>query len=81
MSDDLLQFALSFFAIGAVLMAMSRNDTARKWAPVVGLAGQPFWIVFAIRTQAWGVLVLAGVFTLVYLSGLLIQWRPQGVKP
>ncbi|MBQ0917473.1 hypothetical protein KBW71_03390 [Hydrogenophaga aromaticivorans] len=68
------QFLMASFGLTSLWFAMGRNLTLRKWAPVVGLAGQPFWFAFSLDAGAWGLLVLVAAYTLVYLRGALIQW-------
>ena len=70
-----IQLALAVFGLSAMFMAMGNNPRARRWAPIVGLCGQPFWIAFAISTQAWGLLVLSLAYSAVYVRGAWVQWR------
>lgn len=71
------QLFIAVFGLTSIWLAMGRNATGRKWAPLIGLAGQPFWLAFALDTKAWGLLALVGAYTVVYLRGALVQWRPQ----
>ncbi len=71
----MIQFALAFFGLTALYMATGSNPKARKLAPVVGLCGQPFWLIFAISTDAWGLCALSLAYTAVYIRGVFIQWR------
>lgn len=71
----MIQLALAFFGLAALWMATGESVIARRWAPIVGLAGQPFWIWFAIRVSAWGLLALSVGYTAVYARGAFIQWR------
>lgn len=71
----MIQLALAFFGLSALWMATGRNVLARRWAPLVGLAGQPFWLVFAFQTQAWGLMALSLAYTGVYVRGAWVQWR------
>lgn len=72
--DFWLQLSLACFGLLALWMATGRNDSARQWAPVIGLCGQPFWIMFAVRSDAWGLLVISIAYTLVYLRALYLAW-------
>lgn len=67
------QFLLAAFGLTALWMATGNSLPARRWAPVVGLLGQPFWMVFAIEARAWGLLALSGAYTAVYLRGAWVQ--------
>lgn len=71
----MIQFALAFFGLLALSMGLGNNARARRWAPVVGLMGQPFWIAFAWDSQAWGLGAMALAYTLVYARGAWVQWR------
>lgn len=71
----MIQIALAFFGLSALWMAMGKSARAKKWAPLVGLCGQPFWIAFAVQTSAWGLLALSLAYSVVYVRGACIQWR------
>ena len=68
------QLFIALFGLTSIWLAMGRNATGRKWAPVIGLAGQPFWAWFAYESNAWGLAVLVMAYTLVYLRGVFVQW-------
>lgn len=71
----MIQLALAIFGLTALWLAMGTSEIGRRWAPVVGLCGQPFWLWFAFSVQAWGLLVLSLAYTAVYARGALVQWR------
>lgn len=72
----MIQIALAFFGLTAMVMAMGHNARARRWAPVVGgLCGQPFWIAFALQSSAWGLLALSLAYSAAYVRGAWVQWR------
>ena len=74
----MIQLALAVFGLTAMWLATcNKSQTAHRWAPLVGLCGQPFWIWFAIGVQAWGLLILSLAYTAVYARGAWVQWRPQ----
>ena len=70
----MIQISLAVFGLSALWMATGSNTTARRWAPVVGLAGQPAWIAFAVQTGAWGLLALSLAYTMVYARGCVVQF-------
>ena len=76
----MIQLALAFFGLSAMFMATGHNPRARRWAPIVGICGQPFWVIFSIQTHAWGLLALSAVYTAVYVRGAILQWRGQCQK-
>lgn len=65
----MIQLALAFFGLSAMWMAMGKSARARKFAPLVGLCGQPFWIVFAVQASVWGLLALSLAYSVVYVRG------------
>lgn len=69
------QLFIALFGLTSIWLAMGRNATGRKLAPVIGLAGQPFWAWFAYESNAWGLAALVMAYTLVYLRGVFVQWR------
>ena len=46
----------------------------RKWAPVFGLIGQPFWFYAAWTSQQWGIFALCFLYSLSWARGLRL-WR------
>jgi hypothetical protein len=75
--DALIQALLAATGLTALWMGLGTNPRARRFAPLVGLAGQPLWITFALRADAWGLLALSIAYTAVYARGAWVQWRPQ----
>lgn len=72
------QYFIALFGLSAVYMSMvSESVHARKWAPVVGLAGQPFWLYATGTAQQWGMFALSCAYTVIYLKG---AWRGRRVN-
>jgi hypothetical protein len=75
--DMLLQVVLATFGLASLFMALDARPTLRRWAPLVGLVGQPAWLLFAWGLDAWGMFAVSVAYTLVYLRGAWVQWgRP-----
>ena len=65
----LSQTLLAVFGLSAVYMSMvSESLTAKKWAPVVGLIAQPFWLYSGIQAKQWGAVTLCVVYSAIYLK-------------
>ena len=73
----LTQLALAFFGLTALWLAMGKSERGRRWAPVIGLCGQPAWLWFAISVNAWGLFVLSLAYTAVYMRGAWVQWAEK----
>lgn len=71
-ADNILQFCMAAFGLTALWLAFNgKARRARRWAPVIGLLGQPFWFYFAWQQKSWGVLMLVIAYTFVYLNGVV----------
>lgn len=71
----MIQVILAVFGLAALWMATGHSQRARRWAPIVGLCGQPAWLWFAASVQAWGLFVLSLAYTAVYVRAAWVQWR------
>lgn len=68
------QLLIAIFGLTSITFAMGQNARLRKWAPVIGLAGQPFWFIATVPTQQWGMVALCVAYTAVYINGIRVQW-------
>lgn len=75
-----VQVGLAFFGLLSVYLAQGNSERGRWLSPLVGLMGQPFWLVFAWSSGAWGLFVVSVAFTLVYLRGLWIRWTAHQLE-
>jgi len=75
MNSILVQIALAGFGLTAMWLAMGRSTKGRKFAPIIGLLGQPFWLIFSCQSQAWGLMLLSVAWSFVYMRGIAVQWR------
>lgn len=73
----MIQLALAFFGLTALFLATGTSANGRRWASVVGLCGQPFWLWFAYSASAWGLLALSVAYSAVYARGIWIQFSGQ----
>lgn len=69
------QLAIALTGGLAIWLVNDRRAAWRRWASVVGLAGQPFWFHTAFVAEQWGVLLLTCVYTAAWLRGLRHEWR------
>lgn len=73
------QFAIAGLGVSAIWLSQCAQVAARHWAPVLGLAGQPFWFYAAFQAQQWGILVLCGFYTLAWAKGTHTHWFKETV--
>lgn len=75
-----LQTYIAVSGLAAIVMLQWGGARARRWAPAIGLAGQPAWLWFAAQTDAVGVGVVSLAYTFVWAAGCLREWR-RGINP
>ena len=71
---QLLPLALSVNTVAVMWLAGSKRALA--W--LLGLIGQAGWLAFVILFQAWGLLPLTVILTVVYTRNLL-RWKTEDV--
>jgi len=70
------QLFIATFGLAAVYMSMvSENANARRWAPVVGLLGQPFWLYSTGSAAQWGMFALCCAYTAIYAKASIRLMR------
>jgi hypothetical protein len=69
-----IQLFIALFGLTSIYLAMGNNPKLRKWAPILGLAGQPFWFMATVPTQQWGMVALCVAYTAVYINAIRVQW-------
>lgn len=70
-----LQIWIAASGLAAIALLQFGTPRARRWAPFIGLAGQPAWIWHAIDAHAVGVLVVSVAYTVVWLAGCVREAR------
>lgn len=77
LKDGLSQVAITLFSISALLLAYHPDFEVRKWSPVLGILGQPFWMYVAVKRKLWGVILSNCCFIASFLYGIYILWIAQ----
>ena len=70
-----LQIWIAASGLAAIALLQFGSPRARRWAPFIGLAGQPAWLWYAIDAHAPGVLVVSAAYTVVWLAGCVRELR------
>ena len=59
----------------AIAMAVHCDDfKTRRWSPIIGMIGQPFWIYESFMAGTWGIFVLSVIYLFVWASGIKKYW-------
>jgi hypothetical protein len=75
------QIGIVIFGVLAVFLSQDRRESYRKWAPIFGMLGQPFWFYAAITADQPGVVFVCVLYTLSWMRGILNYWiRPQAPR-
>jgi ribosomal protein L37AE/L43A len=70
----MIQFFLALFGLSAIFCTQHPNTKLRRYAPLFGLAGQPFWLWTTWHSQQWGIFVLCITYTVLWGMGLYTHW-------
>ncbi len=60
--------------IASIWMSQSPAFDSRRWAPVIGLAAQPFWMYACVKAEQWGIAALTLVYAAGWIRGLRTYW-------
>tara|TARA_R110000868_G_scaffold111743_6_gene301449 strand:- start:429 stop:653 length:225 start_codon:yes stop_codon:yes gene_type:complete len=61
----------------AIFLTQQRNAALQKYACLVGMAGQPFWLMATYQADQAGMFALSAFYTLTWAMGVWTHWiRP-----
>jgi hypothetical protein len=70
------QLAIALFGLTALYLSMVRaTPRAMRWAPVIGLMGQPAWLWATWSAGQFGMFGLCVAYTVVYAVAAWKFWR------
>lgn len=70
------QVIIGLTGVLAIILLHAKRPSVRRWAPTVGLIGQPFWLFTCYEAQAWGMFIVSCMYTFVWVAGAYLAWRP-----
>ena len=68
------QIIIAITGVVAIFLTQSQNPNIQKHACLVGMAGQPFWIMAALETEQWGIFFLSVFYTVAWGQGIYNFW-------
>lgn len=74
------QLFIALFGVSAIFLSQSPNGRARKYACLLGLAGQPAWFYATISAEQWGMVALCCFYTVAWGRGVKTHWFDEGRK-
>lgn len=73
-TDAFLQIAIFMLSFAAIWLLNVPTPWA-QWAPVVGLASQPFWMIATWRAAQPGMFLLAVAYCVPWILGIVNNFR------
>lgn len=70
------QIGIMVFGASAIWL-VGRKESWKRYGYIMGLIGQPFWIVSAIHNEQWGILLMTLFYTYSWAQGVWNYW----IKP
>lgn len=68
------QVGILLFGVAALFLVNDPNPRFRRWGPVLGLIGQPFWFYSAFIAEQWGIFSLCFAYTFAWARGAYHAW-------
>lgn len=75
MSSEFVQLMIA--CTGMTALALTQLPVPKKYvkfAPILGLAGQPFWFISAYTAQQWGIFLMCTMYTTIWAIGFYRFW-------
>ncbi|MCX4187182.1 hypothetical protein [Methylophaga sp. OBS4] len=71
------QMIIAVTGVIAIFLTQSSNPNIQKYACLVGVVGQPFWMMATYQSGQWGMFVLTLFYTLAWCRGIYNFWFRQ----
>jgi hypothetical protein len=68
------QLFIAITELVAIWLLQDKRESHRKFAPIFGLLGQPFWFYSSYIADQWGAFILCFFFTAAWIKGLKDYW-------
>ena len=63
------QVMLGILGVTAIRLSQDHRESFQKWAPVVGLCGQPFWLYATYTKELWVMFLICCLYTWSWWKG------------
>lgn len=68
------QIGIAVLGVSAVGLSQAKSPKARRWAPIFGVLGQPFWFYTTFVAEQWGIFALTFLYTAAWGRGVYNGW-------
>jgi hypothetical protein len=73
-TELILQIGISILSGNAILWAYSDDVRLTRYAPIVGMLGQPFWFASAYMHGQWAIALLSVLYAVAWGAGIKRHW-------
>lgn len=70
-----LQAWIAASGLTAIALLQFGGARARRWAPFIGLAGQPAWLWHSVDAHALGIGMMSVAYTVVWAAGCVREMQ------
>lgn len=70
----IVQIFIAVTELIAIWFMQDKRTEFRKFAPVFGMLGQPFWFYSSYMAEQWGAFVMCFFFTFAWIKGFKEHW-------
>ena len=71
---DFDQIMIMLTGVLAAWINQDARHRVRRWACLIGLAGQPFWLAANVQAEQWGMFVVSLGYSAAFLRGIHVSW-------
>lgn len=68
------QTAIAVCGVLSIFMSQAASIGQRRWAPIIGLVAQPFWLYASIKANQYGIAALSLVYAAGWARGIHTYW-------
>lgn len=68
------QSFIAICGIASIWLSNAPHASSRRWAPIIGLAAQPFWMYASWLAGQWGIFALSFVYAAGWMRGIRTYW-------
>lgn len=72
------QTIIALCGMASIWLANDPREIWRRWAPIIGLVAQPFWMYATFRAEQWGIFALSFVYAAGWFRGVRHHWLRRG---
>lgn len=70
----LIDLIIAVSGVLSIFMTQCIGVTPRKWACIIALVGQPFFLYETFSSEAWGMFIVSVAATFAWTRGLVNHW-------